>query len=161
MNRIAGRSGRLLHQSVKTLNDSIDTMEVDPVKLVEIYTTAGQYYATVLIAVVFAQFSDLALLLGKAYILSSFSVSFFVVVYAAIVIAGMYFGYEFLRFARLLDGVIKTDSKTDGTVLRLANEVGRPHLRYRSWVTSYSGFPAISVYIFLSAMALIAALLLN
>ncbi|MGA8905178.1 MAG: hypothetical protein WB661_09250 [Candidatus Bathyarchaeia archaeon] len=144
--------------------------EADDVKLVELYTTAGVYYATVLIAVAFGQLSILTLLQGKLpvvcktfpEVLISFLVEFaappaflLLLVYGGIVFAGLYFGANFVKFSRLLDNVIF--SSGDRTVERMASEIGRSGLR--SALAKYGWF-VLSIYVLMSILVLFAAVAL-
>ena len=142
----------------------------EDVKLVELYTTAGVYYATVLIAVAFGQFSILTLLQGKLSVvcktipemLISFLAEFaappaflLLLVYGGVVFAGLYFGANFVKFSKLLDNVIL--SSRDPIVQRMASEIGRS--RWRSALAKY-GKVVLAFYVLMSILVLFAAVAL-
>jgi hypothetical protein len=133
---------------------------VDDVKLAELYTTAGVYYATVMIAVVFAQFSVLGFLRGKysLFFLQSsevFSILVLVFLYFMILAAGWYFADRFLKFSELLDRIIVNSS--DPTLKKLAVDVGQPHLDNRKRIVRYRRH-VLAAYVVASVFALAAVL---
>lgn len=132
----------------------------DDVKLAELYTTAGVYYATVMIAIVFAQFSVLAFLRGKysfffLRISEMFSILVLVLLYFMILTAGWYFADRFLKFSELLDQIIVKSS--DPTLKKLAKDVGQPHLDRRKKIVKYRRH-VLGAYVVASAFALVAIL---
>lgn len=142
----------------------------NPVKLFEIYSGGGQYYATVLLAVVFAQFSDLTLLQGKFQIQSSkianvsaiwpailaiFPISFLVLIYILILLAGIYFVHMARRFASLLDH-IAFHTPSNATLRRFTKERKQP--RYRKFVIQHE-ILVLFIYGLLSILALPAVFL--
>lgn len=131
---------------------------VKDVKLAELYTTAGVYYATVMIAVVFAQFSVLTFLRGKYSSLGSsemFPILVLIVLYFMILIAGWYFADRFLKFSELLDKIIIHSS--DPTLKKLAKDEGQRHLDRRKKIVKYRRY-VLGMYVVASAFALAAVL---
>jgi len=129
---------------------------VQDIKLVELYTTAGVYYATVLIAVAFAQLSILTLLQGKLPVVFVAPAFFLLLVYGGVVFApGLYFGANFVKFSRLLDNVIF--SSRDPTVQRMASEIGRSP--WRSALARHGNI-VLFFYVFMSILVLFAAVAL-
>jgi hypothetical protein len=130
-----------------------------PVKLVELYTVAGQYYATVLIAVVLAQLSVLTFLQGKYDIAGNsetLSIGILITIYFLTLIAGWYFGDRFLKFSELLDQTI-ANSQFDPTVQRLARDIGKSHFNLRQKIVTCRPF-VLSAYVVASLVGLAAVL---
>lgn len=132
-----------------------------PLKLVELYNTAGQYYATVLIAVVFAQFSVLTFLRGKHDLLfwdspEILPIIFLIFVYCVVLGVGCYFGDCFLKFSGLLDRTIE-NSQFDPTLKKLFEDVGQTHLDRRGKMARHRRI-ALGLYVIVSVFALFAIL---
>jgi hypothetical protein len=132
--------------------------EPDDVKLVELYTTAGVYYATVLIAVVVAQFAVLTFLRGKHSFFFSGSpemlpIFVLIVLYFVVLIAGLYFADRFIVFSDLLDRIIRDSHNS--TVKKLDKDVGQPHLDRRKWIVDHREL-VLGAYVVASGLALAA-----
>lgn len=130
----------------------------DDVKLVELYTTAGVYYATVLIAVVVAQFSVLTFLRGKYsyFFLGSSEMPWIlvlIILYFMILYVGQYFVDRFLEFSNLLDQIIINSHNS--TLEKLARDVGQSHLDRRRRMVQYREH-VLGAYVVASAFALAA-----
>jgi hypothetical protein len=128
-----------------------------PVKLIELYNTAGQYYATVLIAVVFAQFSVLTFLRGKYNFWGSpemLPILFLIFVYCVVLRAGWYFGGCFLKFSELLDQTI-ANSQFDPTAKRLAEDIEQTHFKRREQIVRSRTY-VLGVYVGISLLVLLA-----
>ncbi len=136
-------------------------------RLRELYTSAGQYYATGLLAVAFGQFTLLALLAGKGNYLPRhwvgwMAVGLLIILYFfPIVAAGGYFLFRAAIFAQLEERVLRL-SKLGEADANMRRQLGNPNRWLERRRDGLIGHPfRLSVfYLIFSTLALLGALFL-
>lgn len=138
-----------------------DVTTQEAARLRELYTSAGQYYATGLLAVVFGQFTVLALLAGKVKGLGYLGAEWgLVIIYVLIVSVGAYFVYRAAFFAQLEEGALRRSDLGDLDT-RIRVSTGNTYVdQARLWLIRRP-LALVFIYATFSALALAWSLLLD
>lgn len=132
----------------------------DPLR--ELYTSAGQYYATSLLAVIFGQFTVLALLAAKASHIGYWGATLWlVVVHGLIVLVGCYFVFRAAIFAQLEEDA-RNRSNLGQLDAEMRKRVGNLNSRLEGLRLRLIKLPLLlsAAYAVFSAVALVAVLYL-
>ncbi len=145
-----------------SLSKSTRSNRDEATRLAEFYTSAGQYYATSLLAVAFGQFSVLVLLASRAGQVEYWGATLWLaIVYVLIVFVGCYFVFRAAIFAQLEEQALRR-SNLMRLDTRMQKRVNKPNLRLeigRRWLIRRPYLPSL-FYVGFSTFALLAVLYL-
>jgi hypothetical protein len=131
--------------------------------LLKRYIESGGLYATILVAVIFGQFSVLRLLQSKGrYMTHDLAVWVLIVVYAVIVVVGFFVVYYYMIFAGLLEHLKSSHfSKFNTLDKRMRREVGEWKLLREGRASALQRRRAVvAIYVIISFGALASTLLM-